>query len=141
MDPRDDLDAALRAAGHRVTTPRRKIWDALHDAGGHVTADELASSIGSSVDLASIYRTLSLFEELGIARMSRFDDREASRWEPSHPDEHFHLVCRSCGEVDHHVGTLVARIREHLDEGHGFGVEDIDLTVHGLCSNCRLSVE
>jgi Fur family transcriptional regulator, ferric uptake regulator len=136
-DATSELDDTLRAHGYRVTRPRRRVWRALHDADGHVTVDELARAVGGDADVASVYRTLSLFEELGLARMSRFEDGDAGRWEPSHPDEHFHLVCRSCGSVDHHVGTLVASIESHLAEGHGFLAEQIDLTVRGLCARCR----
>jgi Fur family transcriptional regulator, ferric uptake regulator len=140
-DATSELDDALRAHGYRVTRPRRHVWRALHDADGHVTVDELARAVGDEADVASVYRTLSLFEALGLARVSRFAEGDAGRWEPSHPDEHFHLVCRSCGAIDHHVGTLVASIEAHLAKGHGFLAEEIVLTVRGLCASCRSGSE
>lgn len=136
-DTTTDLDAALRAHGYRITRPRREVWRALLAADGHVTVDELARAVGDDADMASVYRTLSLFEQLGLARVNRFQDGDAGRWEPSHPDEHFHLVCRVCGDVDHHVGTLVASIEHHLADDHGFLAEQIELTVRGLCARCR----
>lgn len=132
----DDLEARLRAHGFRVTGPRRRIWEALH-RGDHATVETLAERVGDDIDIASVYRTLSLFEQLGMARMSRFNDTDAGRWEVAHPDEHFHLVCTSCGNVDHHVGTLVQQIEQHLHEGHGFEAATVDLTVNGLCADCR----
>lgn len=132
-----DLAATLRQQGYRVTQPRRAVWDALVRSAGHMTVEELARQVQGTVDQASIYRALKLFEELGLARMSHLGDGEASRWEPAHPDEHFHLVCRSCGAVDHHIGTLVEEIRQHLGDGHGFDVEDVELVVTGRCGNCR----
>lgn len=135
-----DLNHELRAQGYRVTQPRRAVWDVLTGAQGHLTVEQVTDRIaanGYEVDLASVYRTLSLFEQLGIARTSRLGDTEAGRWEVMHPDEHFHLVCESCGEVDHHVGTLVHDIREHLDVGHGFEVRNVELVVSGLCSKCQ----
>lgn len=137
MDTAIELDETLRANGYRVTGPRRRVWHALQAGHGHRTVEQLARDVGDDVDLASVYRTLSLFEQLGLARASRFQDDDASRWEPSHPDEHFHLVCERCGTIDHHVGTLVERIRSHLDEGHGFIVGQVDLTVRGVCQRCR----
>jgi Fur family transcriptional regulator, ferric uptake regulator len=138
MDPSTvELDRTLRQEGYRATGPRRLVWDALISASGHVTVEELATELAGQVDQASIYRALALFEELGLARMTRLGDRDAARWEPAHPDEHFHLVCTSCGEVDHHIGSLVAQIREHLDEGHGFEVDEVELVVHGRCRRCR----
>jgi Fur family ferric uptake transcriptional regulator len=135
-----DLTTVLRDRGYRVTRPRRAVWDALHRGDGHLTVDEVATLVdaaGEDVDTASLYRALALFEELGLARVSRLGDRDAGRWELAHPDEHFHLVCRSCGQVDHHVGSLVAQIRDHLDGGHGFEVEDVELVVSGRCAACR----
>jgi Fur family transcriptional regulator, ferric uptake regulator len=58
-------------------------------------------------------------------------------WELAHPDDAFHLACRSCGEVVHHTGTLVEQMREHLASAHGFEATDIDLVVHGQCARCR----
>lgn len=131
------LDDTLRAHGYRATRPRRSVWEALQRTTGHVTADELIDLVSGDVDPASVYRALALFEEIGLARVSRFQASDAGRWEPAHPDEHFHMVCRECGRVDHHVGTLVAGIREHLTGDHGFAAEEITLTVTGRCRTCR----
>lgn len=137
---RTDLVEELRTRGYRVTQPRRAVWDVLRHADGHLTVEQVTTRIGDAgadVDLASVYRTLSLFEELGLVRTSRLGDSEAGRWELMHPDEHFHLLCEVCGDVDHHVGSLVARIRDHLDTGHEFEVRGVELTVTGVCARCR----
>jgi Fur family transcriptional regulator, ferric uptake regulator len=139
MDGPVDLTAILRQRGHRVTRPRRAVWDALVRAGQHVTVEELAAAVtadGVDVDPASVYRALGLFASLGLARVSRLGDGDAGRWEVAHPDEHFHLVCRDCGEVEHHVGSLVAELTAHLEEGHGFQVTGVDLVVTGRCAGC-----
>ena len=135
-----DLEQLLRTRGHRVTRPRRAVWEVLCTARGHLTVEQVAAeagALGHEVDLASIYRSLDLLEQLGLARSCRLGDSEASRWELAHPDEHFHLVCRSGGRVDHHVGSLVAEVRHHLDAGHGFDVDTVELTVTGRCARCR----
>jgi Fur family ferric uptake transcriptional regulator len=140
MEAATDLDHELRAHGYRVTLPRRAVWEALRHSGGHVTVEELVERLGAGgaeVDPASVYRTLALFAELGLARVNRLGGGEAGRWELAHPDEHFHLVCEVCGDVDHHVGSLVQSIRQHLDEGHGFLASDVDLVVTGRCARCR----
>jgi Fur family ferric uptake transcriptional regulator len=90
-----------------------------------------------SVNLASVYRSLALFEEMGLVRQTRLGPERVAFWEREHPDEHFHLVCRLCGSVDHHRGSLVQSIQDHLSSGHGFVPERIDLTVTGLCRKCR----
>ncbi len=133
----DEFEQRLRAGGHRVTRPRRAVWQALREADDHVTADEVADALSPDVNVASVYRSLALLEAVGLARRSSLGDGEAQRWEPSHPDEHFHLVCESCGEVSHHAGDVVARVSEHLDTEHDFHVRQVDLVVRGTCRACR----
>lgn len=135
----DDMAQALREAGHRVTRPRRAVWSALVEAEGHLTVDELASRVKvhePGVNLASVYRSLAVFAELEMVRESRLGDEDAGRWELAHPDEHFHLVCEECGSIDHHVGTLVQEVRDHLTDGHGFQPREVELIVTGLCGDC-----
>ncbi|MEX1177075.1 MAG: Fur family transcriptional regulator [Nitriliruptor sp.] len=142
MDSTSDLERTLREHGHRSTRPRRAVWRVLRDARAHLTVEEIQRALqadGEEVDLASIYRALALFSELDLAREARLGGTEAARWERAHPDEHFHIVCGECGTVDHHVGSLVADIRAHLDEGHGFEAEDVELVVTGRCAACRTS--
>lgn len=134
-----DVTDVLRAHGHRVTRPRRAVWRALVEAERHLTVEELADRVQErepGVNLASVYRSLALFEELDLVRESRLGD-DAGRWELAHPDEHFHLVCDVCGAVEHHVGTVVEQVRQHLDEGHGFEAHAVELIVSGRCRDCR----
>ena len=133
------LTGILRRHGYRVTPPRRRVWQAL--AGGeHLTAEEIAARIAADhdddVNLASIYRALSLMEELDLVRSSRLGEQAPTTWELSHPDEHFHLVCRECGDVSHHRGTLVDQVASHLREGHDFEPQTIELVVTGRCAAC-----
>lgn len=135
----DELAQALRGAGHRMTKPRRAVWLALRQAPGHLTVEELAAEVQRhepGVNLASVYRSLTVFQDLDLVRESRLGSEDAGRWELAHPDEHFHLVCEVCGAIDHHVGTLVDEIRSHLSEGHGFEPREIELIVTGRCHDC-----
>lgn len=135
----EQFDELLRSNGHRSTRPRRVAWQVLLEADGHLTAEQIDAAVraaGEHVDLASVYRSLALFAELGIARETHLGE-DASHWEAAHPDEHFHLKCLSCGAVDHHVGSLVEQIRDHLSGGHGFEVHRVELIVTGHCANCR----
>ncbi|MBY5162890.1 Fur family transcriptional regulator [Salsipaludibacter albus] len=134
---RDGFEAVLRAAGHRVTEPRRAVHAALVDSDGHVTAEEVVAASGGDVNLATVYRVLGLLEELGVARSARLGSDGSASWELAHPDDHFHLVCVRCGEVDHHVGDAVDHLRRHLLDGHGFQADEVDLVVRGVCASCR----
>lgn len=134
-----DIAEVLRAEGHRVTRPRQAVWQALTESDGHLTAEQLAervSRIDPAVNLASVYRSLTLFEAMDLVRQSHLGGDAAGRWEVAHPDEHFHLVCRVCGSVDHHRGSLVESVRAHLSDGHDFVPEQVELIVTGRCADC-----
>ena len=136
------MDAAhrlLRDRGHRLTPQRQLVWEVLRSAEGHLTAEEIHERVSSKVpgiNLASVYRTLTLLDELDLAKEVRIGDGKG-HWEVAHPDDDFHLVCRQCGAVHHHSGgDLVEQVRDHLVGGHDFMPEDVDLVVHGLCAAC-----
>lgn len=132
------LSTLLKARGYRATAPRRQVLAALAKAEGHRTAEQLCADIaadGAKVDLASVYRTLTLFDTLGIARASRLHD-DAAEWELAPRAEHVHLICRVCGQVEHHAASLAVTVRDHVRDDHGFAVESLDITVHGCCATC-----
>ncbi len=141
IESRPDLESELRRRGHRVTDQRRVVWEVLTSATHHLTADDVIDAARARhlhINRASVYRTLTLLSDLGLARETSLGaDSQASRWEVAHPDDHFHLICRSCGDVQHHAGDLVEQVRSHLGADHHFVAEQIELTVRGLCERCR----
>lgn len=139
MVTRPHVSDVLREHGYRLTRPRQLVWEVLRDAGGHLTAEEIADrveEVSPGVNLASVYRSLSLLSELDLVREARLGEGGAARWELAHPDEHFHLVCERCGEVSHHAGDLVEQVRAHLAAEHGFVARSVDLVVSGRCGEC-----
>ncbi len=139
MVTRPHVSDVLREHGYRLTRPRQVVWEVLRDAGGHLTAEEIADrveEVSAGVNLASVYRSLALLVELDLVRESRLGEGGAARWELAHPDEHFHLVCERCGEVRHHAGDLVEQVRAHLAAEHGFLARSVDLVVSGRCDEC-----
>jgi len=134
-----ELGLVLRDHGYRLTSPRWLVWSVLRNASGHLTAEEIAEQVNHAdptVNISSIYRSLTLFEDLDLVRVSHLGIDSSARWEVAHPDDHFHMVCRLCGSVDHHVGELVDQVRSHLGRHHGFIAENIDLVVTGICADC-----
>lgn len=134
-----ELAGLLRDRGNRLTEPRLRVWEVLNRAGGHLTVEEIVGEVHKAdptINTSSVYRTLALFADLDLVRESSLGPDEGARWELGHPDDHFHLVCKVCGEVDHHEGDLVEQIRSHLESGHGFEAGEIDLVVTGTCARC-----
>lgn len=141
METTAELGAVLRGHGYRLTSPRWLVWSVLRSAEGHLTAEEVfeqVNDVDPTVNISSIYRSLALFEDLDLVRESHLGIDDSARWEIAHPDDHFHMVCRRCGKVDHHEGELVDQVRSHLIVNHRFEADNVDLVVTGLCSDCRI---
>lgn len=134
-----DITDRLRAAGYRLTAPRQAVLAVLAESARHLPAEEiheLAVAYASDVNLASVYRTLTLLDELGLASEVRLGDGRGY-WELAHDEGAYHLHCTRCRRVRHHAGDAIERIRSHLADHHGFESEAVDLVVHGRCADCR----
>lgn len=126
----------------RYTKGRRAVVNALAEAPGPMSAAELAGVVGDTVPLSSLYRTLSILEEVGVVTnhpgargMTRF---ELDEWLTGH---HHHLVCVSCGRVsDIEVPAgEEERLRTLVTEVAGlaaFTPSDHALEIEGVCSEC-----
>jgi Fur family ferric uptake transcriptional regulator len=137
--PWDTVPERLRARGLRWTPQRRVLVDVLSSASGHVTGSELVErcrAVDPGTVPSTVYRTLSVLEELGLVRHSHgHDGREEYHVLPE--AEHGHLHCTRCGrtwelplaEAEAFVGGLWAT--------RGFEVEVSHLSVGGLCPDCR----
>ena len=133
----DNLTAALRQRGMRVTPQRVVVHRALQELDRHVTADELLDAVTErlpNVSLPTIYATLELFEELGMVR--RVQRSGTALFDPR-TDTHHHLVCSGCGSVQDVGGSELDTVPlEHAAQRHGFVQRRVEATVHGLCRAC-----
>ncbi len=129
----------LRRHDLRVTTPRRLVFNVLSASEDHQTAQAIFDAVtrsDGSVNRSSVYRTLALFADIGVARESKLGDDEASRWELAHADDDIHLVCDNCDTVLHHSGDVVDQLRHHLGTHHGFTARAVEIVVRGRCDHC-----
>lgn len=116
------------------------VWDVLTAADRHLSAAEIADEARQrdpQINVSSVYRTLSLFADLGLVRESRLGDDSASTWERAHGDGVIHLVCVDCGAVVHHDAAVVTRLQRELRGLDDFDAHSIDVRVTGRCSRCR----
>ena len=135
-----ELSELLRERGMRVTSQRLLIERALRDHGGHLTAEqvhELVEPALPGVTQQTVYSTLALLTELGVARRVSAPG-PSTRFE-ARVDDHHHMVCERCGAVeDLHVRVPVARAVGAASKS-GFTPSGASVTVLGLCSACSAS--
>jgi Fe2+ or Zn2+ uptake regulation protein len=124
--------------GRPVTSQRKLLLSLIKKAGGHISAKELyrrASKRNESISLATVYRTLQLFKELGLVEERRLG-QVYCHYEMKDSAEHQHLVCRSCGKVIEVESPLLSKLVEELKHEHGFNLTKIELYMEGYCPQC-----
>ena len=128
----------LRATGLRVTRPRIAVLDVL-TKGGHLEVEEITRQVRErldSVSVQAVYDVLGALSRAGLARRIEPAGSPA-RFEARVGDNHHHIVCRSCGTIED-VDCVVGE-RPCLDPGtgHGFEVDEAEVTFWGLCPTCQ----
>jgi Fe2+ or Zn2+ uptake regulation protein len=132
------LVAALRDGGYRVTSQRLILHRALRDLGRHATAEEVLRAAAANLpglSLPTVYATLDLFEQLGVAR--RIDGAGAAVLYDPRTDAHQHFRCRRCGRVVDVDAALDERRLVAAARSAGLEVEGVEVTLRGLCEDCR----
>lgn len=120
--------------GLRMTEQRRVIARVLSDSEDHPDAEELhrrAVSVDPNISLATVYRTVKLFEESGI--IERLDFRDGrSRYEEATDDHHDHLINVKTGEVIEFVNEEIERLQEEIARKLGYKLVDHRLELYAI---------
>ena len=123
----------------RMTTQRRVIARVLSVAQDHPDVEEVhrrAVEVDSSVSIATVYRTVRLFEESGILERHDFGDGR-SRYEEATDDHHDHLINIKTGEVVEFTNTEIEALQERIAKAHGLKLVDHKLELYGIPLNAE----
>lgn len=130
----DDILARCEARGLRMTEQRRVVARALADATDHPDAEELhrrASLIDPNISIATVYRTVRLFEEHGIIERRAFLDGRA-RYEDAERDHHDHLIDVKTGDVIEFVDEEIERLQKKVAARLGYRLVAHRLELYGV---------
>ena len=122
-----------------LTAQRRLILDILREAECHLDAKELyqrALQKDQHISLATVYRNLRLFEEVGLVDERRLDEVNCY-YELKRSTEHYHLVCRACGRVLEFESPTVSKLVDEVQRNSDFYVSKAELYLEGYCRECR----
>lgn len=132
---------AIEASPHRLTKPRRLLLEAIFEKDGPFSAAELSQRAArrarrGGCDPVTVYRTLGLFEDLGIIQRCDFAADKA-HYEVSRPEgsHHHHFLCRACGKVEP-LDFCVVEGQEQLFYKLGYSQLEHRLEFTGLCPTC-----
>lgn len=135
------FEQALRERGLKSTGQRDDIAKAFFSAGGHLSAEELYTAVkrvNPRVGYATVYRTLKLLKETGLAAERHFNDGQA-RYEAEEEEtqHHDHIICERCGKIVEFASEEIERLQEKIARFLGFAVSRHRMELYGICAECR----
>ena len=130
----DRLEKLCAEKGLRMTEQRRVIARVLSDADDHPDVEEIhrrATEIDPNISIATVYRTMRLFEEAGVVERHDFQDGRA-RYEEATESHHDHLIDLKSGEVIEFVNEEIEALQKKIAEQHGYKLVDHRLELYGV---------
>lgn len=147
----EDLQALLETArarlsdyitekGLKSTRQRDLIADSFLSQDGHLNVDELLErvrGIDPRISSATVYRTMKLLTDCGLASARRFDDGQTRYEAAIGRDHHDHLICTRCQAIIEFEDERIEELQQLVAEAHGFIVTTHKLELYGLCADCQ----
>jgi len=135
-----EWEQRLTSAGHRITVPRRAVMEVLQHSEVPLSIQEIlrqGGQIHPGLGLVTVYRTMALLEEMGLARRVHRTNG-CQGYLLASPGHRHALICQCCGRAVEFPGEddLEALI-ERVEAGTGYQVKDHLLQLFGLCPNCQ----
>ncbi len=135
------LSEYLREQGLKQTQQRRLITEVFFDPGlrdDHPTVEDLYLRVRARdkrVGQATVYRTLKLLVDCGLAEPKRFGDNQ-TRYEPDDPGGHHdHLICEECGAIIEFEEERIEDLQQQVAGGFGFNLTDHRMVLYGRPSD------
>ena len=128
-----DIESKCKPKGVRLTEQRKLIAKAMSDSKDHPDVDELhkrVSNLDSKISIATVYRTVKLFEEAGIVAKHDFKGSK-SRYEQASEEHHDHLIDVNSGEITEFVNEEIERLQKQVAEKLGYKLVDHRLELYG----------
>jgi Fur family ferric uptake transcriptional regulator len=137
----EEVQQKLSVNNYKLTSQREIILEnIIKNEGKHLSAEEIYNEVredNSGIGLATIYRTLELFNDLGIIHQLNFNDN-CRRYELDHGEyHHHHLICVSCGKITEFNDHILEEFEEDIKQEHNFNVTDHRIKFYGYCEDCR----
>ncbi len=137
--PIQALGEFIQKKGLKHSRQRDVIAETFYAMGGHVPVDALVARVRRQdphVSVATVYRTMKLLAECGLAVVRQFEDGQ-TRYEPAPAHHHDHLICKSCGRIVEFENPRIEELQLRVARSHGFEVESHRLELYGRCGECR----
>jgi len=128
-----DIENKCKQKGVRLTDQRKLIAKVMSESENHPNVDELhkkVSRLDTKISIATVYRTVKLFEEAGIVAKHDFKGSK-SRYEKASEDHHDHLIDVNSGEITEFVNEEIEKLQKQVAEKLGYKLVDHRLELYG----------
>ena len=133
----DSIEKKCELKGVKLTEQRKIIAKVMSESNDHPNVDELynrVSKVDSKISIATVYRTVKLFEESGILAKHEFKGDKA-RYEELNEGHHDHLIDIKSGEIIEFVDEEIEKLQKKVAEKHGYKLVDHKLELYGVKIN------
>ena len=130
----NDIEDKCIKNGVRLTEQRKLVARVMSESEDHPDVDELhkrISKVDSKISIATVYRTVKLFEEAGILAKHDFKGGKA-RYEELNEGHHDHLIDVKTGEIIEFVDDEIEKLQEKIAEKYGYKLVDHKLELYGI---------
>ena len=130
----ETIEQKCLAKGVKLTDQRKIIAKTMSNSQDHPDVDELykrASKIDSKISIATVYRTVKLFEEAGIIAKHDFKGGKA-RYEELNESHHDHLIDIKTGEIIEFVDEEIEKLQQKVADKYGYKLVDHKLELYGI---------
>ncbi|MCF0158104.1 Fur family transcriptional regulator [Veillonella caviae] len=134
-----DIAQVLRSEGFKVTPQRIAIYDALCGNHNHPTAEMIYHSLRPthpSMSLATVYKTMEIFEKIGLVKVLEVGDERAHYDWDTHA--HSHVRCIRCNKIEDLMGVDLKAITDIAEQGSDYHITGQQITFEGICPDCAL---
>lgn len=124
----------------KITKQRRAVLDAFLGSDEHVSAEELYKIVAvkePKIGLATVYRTLALLTESGLAAELDFGDGQKRYEQNLDHRHHDHMICTQCGKIIEFIHPLIEKLQEDVAQEHNFEMTTHKLDMFGICKDCQ----
>lgn len=130
----------IKEQGLKATAQREDIAQVFFSTRRHLSVEELYGEVrrvNPRVGYATVYRTLKLLKECGLAAERHFADGQA-RFENLEPEHHHdHIICERCGRIVEFVQPQIEQLQEKVAQRFGFVATMHKMEIYGICQECR----
>ena len=133
-----DIREKFRRSGYTLTSQRRAVLEALKEAQGHPSAEDIYLIVKKKnprVALGTVYQALSVLEEIGVVGSKHWSE-SPTRYDLN-VEPHLDIRCARCGEVSEIAGVELGELEEHIRNNTPYAVTRTTVVIEGLCPVCR----